>query len=150
VDPFKLGNLRFQTVRDLSSVFVDFVVLIPDYMDAHRNLLSYYPDENRTVEEFLGWPEWRAAWRTAEAQGTGFGAFIADAFGRQMQRLGYLYDGPQYMYAVRGTSKNLLLYHLAYFSRHTRGADFWKRAQMHVNPQLALFGSVDRGPTDKD
>jgi three-Cys-motif partner protein len=59
VDPYKMANLKFSTIEELSSLFVDFLVLIPSYMDAHRNEAAYVAPGNSTVEAFLGDPEWR-------------------------------------------------------------------------------------------
>ena len=38
VDPFKIDNLKFETLRRLSAKYMDFLVLIPTGMDARRNV----------------------------------------------------------------------------------------------------------------
>lgn len=38
VDPYKISNLNFDTIKKLSKNFMDFLVLIPTHMDAHRNV----------------------------------------------------------------------------------------------------------------
>lgn len=53
VDPYSLENLAFNTIEKISSRFVDFLVLIPTFMDAHRNWRQYLSNENYNVERFL-------------------------------------------------------------------------------------------------
>ena len=88
LDPYKMGDLRFATLERLSSIFVDFLVLIPSYMDAHRNEALYTSPTNTAVEDFLGNPNWRDDRASSRGE---FGTFIVDQFGRSMQRLGFLY-----------------------------------------------------------
>jgi hypothetical protein len=47
VDPYKLANLRFETIRRLAERYMDFLVLIPSYMDAHRNRGHYVRETSR-------------------------------------------------------------------------------------------------------
>ena len=44
VDPCAVRNLKFSTIRDLSSLLVDFLVLIPSHMDANRNQARLLPE----------------------------------------------------------------------------------------------------------
>jgi len=139
VDPYRLAGLRFSTVEALAARFMDFLVLVPSYMDAHRNLEVYLDPSSRTLDEFLGNPAWRNAWAEASvAPGPReFGAFVVDSFGRAMKRLGYLYDGPGEEVPVR--DKSLLLYHLCFFSRNELGRKFWREARRYSLDQLDLF-----------
>lgn len=139
VDPFNLASLKLATVEALAARYSDFLLLIPSYMDAHRNLDTYLAPENRTVEESLGDAAWRDNW-VVFARGAGsreFGAFVVDRFGRAMRRLGYLYDGPGDEVPVH--DGHLLLYHLCFFSRHERGRDFWRKARRSSLDQMNLF-----------
>ena len=63
VDPFGLSDLRFATLEGLSERFMDFLILIPSYMDAHRNLDRYIAPANRAVADFTGDENWRLAWQ---------------------------------------------------------------------------------------
>jgi three-Cys-motif partner protein len=56
LDPFNLGNLKFSTVERLSSIFVDFLVLIPSYMGANRNEGVYVAANNDTWPTSSGIP----------------------------------------------------------------------------------------------
>lgn len=138
-DPYKLKNLCFETIRRLSEKYIDFLILIPSYMDAHRNLVYYIEPTNNAVEKFTGSTIWRDEWSLAQARGQEFGQFIADFFGRQMMALGYIYNGLSDMILVRSTDKNLPLYHLAFFCRHKRGYEFWQETKKYSNDQLSFF-----------
>lgn len=139
VDPYGLAGLRFSTISALAERFMDFLVLIPSYMDANRNRDLYLEPASRTLDDFLGDNAWRSAWRDASL-GPGpreFGAFVVDRFGRAMRGLGYLYDGPGEEVPVR--DKHLLLYHLCFFSRNELGRKFWREARRYGLDQLGLF-----------
>ena len=136
VDPCKMANLKFSTIAQLSTLFVDFLVLIPSYMDAHRNKGVYLASGNSTVEEFLGDPDWRAKW---EASGGEFGAFIVDQFGLAMKRLGFIYNGPGEEVPVYLPTKNRKLYHLAFYTKNELGMKFWRTARKGSDDQLGLF-----------
>jgi hypothetical protein len=131
-----MANLKFSTIAQLSTLFVDFLVLIPSYMDAHRNEGAYLASGNSTVEEFLGDPDWRAKW---EASGGEFGAFIVDQFGLAMKRLGFIYNGPGEEVSVYLPTKNRKLYHLAFYSKNELGMKFWRTARKGSDDQLGLF-----------
>jgi hypothetical protein len=86
----------------------------------------------------LGNPEWRKDWVKAERQGRDFGAFVADAFGQQMAKQGFLYETLADMVHIRSTKENLPLYHLGFFSRHALGSKFWRQAQKYSKDQMDL------------
>jgi three-Cys-motif partner protein len=139
VDPYKIKNLNFQTIKKLAERYIDYLILIPSFMDAHRNLAAYFDEGNSTVEEFTGMDNWRAEWKTREKKGIKFGSFISDLFGQQMLKLKYNYSGLSDMKQIRSHDKNLPLYHLAFFSRSQLGNRFWKEAQKYSDGQLDFF-----------
>jgi len=136
VDPYKLENISFDTIRKLSARYMDFLVLIPSGMDANRNESHYTSAKNRTVDRFLGTSTWREDWKTARLKRQAFGDFLTDAFGKEMTELGYVYNGIEKTELIRLTTKNVPLYRLAFFSRHPRGDEFWKEARRYSKPQL--------------
>lgn len=138
-DPYKLKNLKFSTIKRLSDKYMDFLVLLPTYMDAHRNLVYYIESGNTVIEVFTGSKNWREEWTAAESRRQEFGLFVADLFGRQMKALKYIYNGLSDMISIRSTDKNLPLYHLAFFSRNEKGAAFWKEAKKYSIDQISLF-----------
>lgn len=138
VDPFSLNNLRFDTIRVLSRMYMDFLVLIPAYMDAHRNLDRYVRPDSQTVARFLGDPHWRSKW-TKQGAGMRFGSFIAKEFGNQMSSLDFSFSGLQETVLVSEPTRNLPLYRLSFFSRNPLGQKFWREARKHTSAQLRLF-----------
>lgn len=138
VDPCKLADLQFSTIRSLASLFMDFLVLIPSYMDAHRNIASYLRTGSTTVSDFVGDEDWRDHWPAFQSAGgpRDFGLFVVERFGQAMRDLDFLYDGLDDTVPIR--DKHLLLYHLAFFSRSERGRDFWRKARRSSIDQLTL------------
>ena len=139
IDPYRIKNFNFQIIRDLSTKFMDFMVLIPTYMDANRNEIQYSEESNISIEDFTGDNNWREKWNQVDPQIKKFGLFVADLFGKSMSQLGYIYDGPQSMVEIRFIGRNLPLYHLAFFSRHRLGMKFWKETQKYSTDQGELF-----------
>jgi three-Cys-motif partner protein len=137
-DPYKLKNLRFETIRRLTARYADFLVLVPSGMDANRNLVYYERADNRTLDDFLGTTAWREAWTIQ--RGGNFGDFVADQFGKQMAALGYRYDGLQKTTLIRSTDKNLPLYRLMFFSKSELADKLWAQTQKYSTPQRDLFG----------
>jgi hypothetical protein len=56
-----------------------------------------------------------------------------------MKKLGYIFDTCEDMILVRSSDKNLPLYHLAFFSKNTRGIDFLRKARKSASAQKDLF-----------
>jgi three-Cys-motif partner protein len=138
-DPYRIRNPRFDTIRSLSIASIDFLLLIPSYMDVNRNLTHYLDPDNTALDDFVGSTAWRSEWQKAESQVESFAVFLVDFLGRQMKQLRYIYNGVHETVLVRSTEKKLPLYHLAFFSRHKLGAEFWKQAMKYSTDQLDLF-----------
>jgi len=140
-DPYNLKSLNFATVESLSQRFVDFLILIPSGMDAARNVdIHYLNPKNKTIDNFLGTPEWRDEWQKGSI-GKRFDEFLTDYYGRNMQKLGYHYPGIESTQLIRSDEKNLPLYRLALFSRARLGENFWKETKKYSDPQLTFhFG----------
>lgn len=139
VDPYACSDVAFETIRGLAELYVDFLVLIPSFMDANRNCERYLEPDNGILDRFLGDREWRDAWFERAEPKERFGSFVADQFGQRMKRLGFLYDGSVDMKLIRSTDKNLPLYHLAFFSRKELGMNLWREAMKSSDLQRKLF-----------
>ena len=138
LDPFHLQNLHFSTIRDLSRRFMDFLVLIPSSMDANRNEQNYLRYGSKTLENFLGNPDWRSRWGTEKVSGKSFEHFVVEEFGRSMQALGYIDPGLKEALMIRSDEKNLPLYRLALYSKHQLGSKFWKETKKYSDPQTGF------------
>lgn len=137
VDIFKAENLKFKTIEKLASRFFDFLVLIPTGMDIRRNIEPYL--NNTVIDEFLDCTLWRDRWVDAEKSGEKPDLFIAKCFGRKMQDLGYQeMDLDKDSFRVKN-SKNRILYHLFFYSRHKIGKDFFAEAKQKTTDQINLF-----------
>lgn len=140
VDPFDLG-IKFETLRKLSIRYMDFVCLLALHMDANRNQAIYLDEKSTKIDEFLGTTEWRSRWHTESLSRLPFPKFLANEFGLRMQTLGYIPPPFYTMKEVRSNDQNLPLYHLALFSRHPRGYEFWKEVLKYSDDQLSMFES---------
>jgi three-Cys-motif partner protein len=138
VDPYNLKDLAFDTIGQLSKLFIDFLVLIATDMDAARNVSTYELPENRVVERFLAVPNWRAEWTVAKQKRESFSSYLMRRFSDQMEARGYIRAAIEETKLVRSTEKNLPLYRLALFSRHTRGKGFWEQARNYSDNQLGF------------
>jgi len=139
VDPYNLGNLNFDTIKILSTIYVDFLILIPTYMDAKRNWSKYINSTNSTIDNFIGNTSWRLDWTKEMEKGIKFGRFLILKFCEQMAQLGFLVPHPGDIVLMKIKDRNVSLYHLAFFSRHPLGMKFWKDAVKGTSSQLSLF-----------
>ncbi|MEJ2183672.1 MAG: three-Cys-motif partner protein TcmP [Nitrospirota bacterium] len=139
IDPYKIDNFNFQVIKELSSKYVDFLILIPSYMDAHRNVVKYAEDTHVSIEDFTGGKDWKELWDMERKKGTDFGVFLPELFCTSMEKLGYLHTGVSDTILIRSDKKNLPLYHLAFFSRHQLGMKYWKESIKYSSDQGELF-----------
>lgn len=138
LDPYRMANLRFQTVESLASRRMDFLVLIPSGMDSNRNVRTYAKAGHTLVEAFCGAADWRNRWDDDLKRGHTFETFIVEEFGRSMTRLGYRSGGLERAHPIRSDDKNQLLYRLAFYSKSELGDKFWREAQKYSTPQRSL------------
>jgi len=128
VDPFAL-IVKFNTIKKLSERFVDFLVLLAFGMDGKRNIQYYLKDNNTRIDDFLGSNEWRKKWSKAESEGVNLVKFLADEFTEKMVSLNYKSEAINNFISIRSDEKNLPLYYLGFYSRSSRGYDFWKKVR---------------------
>ncbi|MDV2503287.1 MAG: three-Cys-motif partner protein TcmP [bacterium] len=133
LDPYNIG-IHFETVRQLSHHRMDFLILLAIEMDAARNI-KYH----ERISLCLGDDNWMEEWEEAERSGERFPNYFANKYASQMMTLGYLDTSRETMHPVRSDKNNLPLYHLAFFSKHPRGYDFWNKARQYGIEQQSLF-----------
>jgi len=141
VDPYRKAELAFSTLKEIAErLYVDFLVLIPSYMDIGRNEKHYTRDDNKSLDRFLGTDSWRAAWANRKRRSQNFGVFITDVFCQQMKTLRYRYENPDDLELIRmETGQHLPLYHLGFFSRSKLGLHFWRETKRNTTDQLTLW-----------
>ena len=86
VDPFDFG-IKFETLRKLSSVYIDFVVLLAIGMDASRNYDHYVDGHSPKIDEALCNTDWRERWKAIGARRRDFRPFLAAEFSKSMKSL---------------------------------------------------------------
>lgn len=135
VDPFSL-DLHFNTIKTLAKGKMDFLILLALHMDAKRNL-QYYIDENSDkIAFFVGDSNWRNEFQQFGTDGKAFIRYLAEKYDRNMSQLGYV--KPETKHQVRSSVKNLPLYYLAFYSKHKRGNDFYKKIKKTATGQTEL------------
>lgn len=139
LDPYKL-NIHFQTVERIAEGrAVDFLILLALYIDANRNIQWYVGDNNPTIDLFLGDQTWRSRWKTAERAGDSIVTFLANEYSTRMGKIGYVPMTLEDMVKVRTHDKRLPLYYLAFFSKHSKGLEFWRAVRKYATDQLSLL-----------
>lgn len=138
VDPFDFG-IKFETLRRLSAVFIDFVVLLAVGMDANRNYDHYVDGHSTKIDEALGNTQWRKRWQAVGVRRSDFRSFLASEFSLSMASLGYLNKPLDRMKLVRSVDKNLPLYYLALFSRNEMAFKFWDDVLKYSTDQTSLW-----------
>jgi three-Cys-motif partner protein len=136
LDPYKIANLKFSTIKTLSSRYMDFLILIPSGMDVNRNEASYLG--NDTLDLYLGNSTWRVRWQTAKIKNVSFGNFVIEEFSLSMISLGFEWLGLEKTVPVKN-DKNVIVYRLAYYSKHPLGLKFWNESRIYTDAQKDMF-----------
>ena len=139
VDPFKASDFSFSTIKQLSAIFIDFLVLIPSYMEFNRfaALCTTEESQKRILNRYLGTKRWPETWERARTSGMPFGEFVCDEFAKQMNRIAFQ-GSVEGMRLVRGDEKKQPLYHMAFFSRKEIGMDLWRKTLDGTDPQMSF------------
>ncbi len=134
LDPFSL-NLNFDTVKSLANLQSDFLILHALQMDARRNVVKYHEQENETVQNFLGDKQWRKKYINKKYVQKDFTKFLSEEYDSSMGTLGY---EPAKKEIIKNSQGNGI-YYLAFYSKHSRGLDFFEKITKGDNNQLELF-----------
>lgn len=134
LDPFSL-NLNFENIRLLANLQSDFLILHALQMDARRNVVKYSDATNKTVEHFLGDKNWRDKYDSRGYVQKDFIKFLSEEFDCSMGTLGY---EPAKKEIIKNSQGNGI-YYLAFYSKHSRGLDFFEKISNGDNDQLELF-----------
>lgn len=143
IDPFNTGDFAFETIASLTKKYMDIFILLPTCMDAKRNLHNYYDADNVQIDKFLGDVDWRQKWGIFRSKDDDFAHFIVSRFVEKMVDLKFLDSGQHVkpVYYQEG-GKKVLLYHLAFFSKHQKGLEFWKKSLSGTTPQTSFLGDL--------
>jgi three-Cys-motif partner protein len=135
VDPFA-ADLRFETIRQLSSYRMDFLILLMLGRDARTNFKRYYEDRSDTrIAQLIDSPEWRDEFRGRRQRVV---PFLLRKFDESMQGLGYLECSDDLVHQVRVSGKRVFLYSLVFYSRHELGQQFWRETLRRTDVQTQI------------
>jgi three-Cys-motif partner protein len=139
MDPNSL-EINFETIKKLASAGkVDFIILLALMMDGNRNEQSYTREGNHKIALLLGNENWRNEWEQLRLDDDSFPRFIVSSFEKRMQSIGYLRPDEEIpLKEVRSARRNLPLYHLTFYSKNTKGFEFWKKAMKYSSNQTML------------
>ena len=134
VDPFDL-QLRFDTIRRLSYLRVDLLILLMLGVDARRNLHRYLNDENSNrIGDLIASPDWRSEFAASDRK---IIHFIVRKFDQAMQGLGYL-SAADDLHEIKVVGMGVFQYALAFYSKSDLAKHFWRESRSSLNPQLGL------------
>jgi three-Cys-motif partner protein len=134
VDPFDL-QLRFSTIRQLSHLRMDFLVLLMLGVDGRRNFHRYLSDpSDGRIGDLIDRPSWRSEYE----QGRSVIHFLLHRFDKAMQSLGYL-SAAQDAHFVKIAGMGVLQYVLAFYSKDPMGQHFWRETRGGLSQQLLLL-----------
>ena len=143
VDPFA-ADLKFETIRTLGRLRMDFLILLMLGLDARVNFRTYLADENSSrIAELIDCSSWREEWlREAQQRRPNVIRFLMSKFDQAMTRIGYRPAPLDSALGIRIPQKNVLIYQLVFYSKHTLGEDFWRKTRKGIASQPDLFGDV--------
>jgi hypothetical protein len=99
----------------------------------------YLRPESRKIERLLNDPDWRTKWKQVSAH-TKFATFLVERFTAAMVDIGYEPPPPgAEPVRVDTSDRGVPLYYLAFYSKHARGYDFWKKSKRYASEQADLF-----------
>ncbi len=138
VDPYRMADLKFATLEALSERYMDFLVLVPTEMEFARFARQRYESDDVGVSGFTGDSDWRTKWAKAELKGVPPERFLLELLDERMASIGRPHGGAKHARAIVEPTKNRILYHLAFYSRHELGMRFFKEATKYCTPQGEL------------
>jgi three-Cys-motif partner protein len=147
VDPFA-ADLKFETIKFLGKLRMDFLILLMLGLDARVNFRTYLMDQTSTrIADLVDCPQWRDDWRRESKFGRqNVIHFLMKKFDEAMTRIGYQSARLDDSLAVRVPKKNVLIYQLVFYSKHDLGRAFWNETRSGIASQLPLFdGKASHG-----
>ncbi|WP_295770148.1 three-Cys-motif partner protein TcmP [uncultured Mucilaginibacter sp.] len=140
IDPFRL-NINFRTVQMLCAYRMDILMLIATGMAATRNAKRYQNPTNETIAKFLDDNNWRSSYQgEADLNDQSFTQFLAATYKANLEKLGYTKASDFHAVRYRQNNMNVLLYHLAFFSKDKLGNTFWDIVRtQYSGEQTSMF-----------
>jgi three-Cys-motif partner protein len=124
VDPWRLDDLRFETLAALAQRRCDLIVFFPDHLDALRNLETYRGKADSPLSKYFGSADWEAAIEGVAKEN--LGERLLEFFKGRLRTLGYEFFAET---RIQRTDTRRL-YMLVFASKHERGAEIWRGISM--------------------
>jgi three-Cys-motif partner protein len=133
IDPFDL-QLRFSTIRSLSHLRMDFLVLLMLGVDGRRNFQRYRTDPSSTrIGDLIDCPNWREQYDANH----NVVHFVLKKFDEAMQSVGCL-SAADDTHTIRIAGMGVLQYVLAFYSKNAIAKHFWRETRSSLSPQFGL------------
>jgi three-Cys-motif partner protein len=137
VDPFA-ANLKFDVIRKLSPLRMDFLILLMLGWDARVNFRQYRDDlTSSRIADLIDEPDWRRQFELSKDKNVV--RFLLKKFDEAMVRLGYLSTLMDDVHPVKAAGTGVLQYTLVFYSKHPLGQKFWQSTLARTDPQLRLI-----------
>ncbi len=125
-------EIHWETIRKLSEVVNDFLILVPTGMNLKRQqpYQEEKPKDQKTeFDIYFGTPDWRG--KTVRQ--------LLNLYTERLRNLGYSFVGDSQK--IKYWQKNVSLYDLVFASKNPKGAEFWKKiTAIQHSGQRTLFG----------
>lgn len=124
LDPYGL-DLRFETIKLLSSRKIDLIIFFPDCLDMIRNWKAYYFENNESkMDNFLGEGiDWRSALLSSPKNN--YADELLKLYTQQLSKLGYIHFDPK-----RISGQDRPLYRLIFCCKDPTGLKLWQKISL--------------------
>jgi three-Cys-motif partner protein len=120
LDPYGL-HLSFDTLRCLAQRRTDSIIFFPDSVDAIRNWKIYLDKADSNLDRVIGNPTWREIHNVSSPHS--WASKLREVYVEQIKTLGYGFFDFERIARPDG----VFLYQLIFCTRHSRGAEFWRK-----------------------
>jgi three-Cys-motif partner protein len=126
IDPLN-WEINFNSIKELTrNRRMDLAITF--HTGAMKRVVDDYPE---VLNEFFGDKMWQEEYKGALARGTySVGRLLLDIYESRLRKLGYV-DIQDYL-PVRNT-RSVVMYHLVFASKHSRGKDFWDKISLRTS-----------------
>lgn len=134
IDPYRLKDLSFNSIRKLSSRRTDLIIYFPDAIDMIRNWKAYYMgQEQSNLDRYLGTKIWRDS--LVETNRNKHIEILRSIYEDQLASLGYEFTSPLRVNSKEGRP----LYRLIFASRRAVARGIWERTVLRNRSGQSSF-----------
>src|SRR5579862_8561903 len=124
VDPFA-ANLRFETLRALGTLRMDFLILLMFGLDARLNFRQYFGNRDDTrIADLIACPDWREEYERSSDRNVV--RFLTSKSDQAMRGMDYRPAQPSDYHTVTSAGGTVMQYLLAFYSKPELGQKLWQ------------------------